>query len=64
MGLPDDAAARNVARIYALIARDIRQGTRSAPSFRDAVALHENPGCDRALGGRAYSSGATSLRAM
>jgi predicted dehydrogenase len=40
-GWPDDAAARNVARIYALIARDIRQGTRSAPSFRDAVALHE-----------------------
>jgi predicted dehydrogenase len=40
-GWPDNAVARNVARIYALIARDIRDGTRSAPSFRDAVALHE-----------------------
>ncbi len=40
-GWPDNSVARNVARIYALIARDIRSGTRSAPSFRDAVALHE-----------------------
>lgn len=40
-GWPDNAVARNVARIYALVARDIRNGTRSAPSFRDAVALHE-----------------------
>lgn len=38
---PDSSVARNVARLYALIARDIRSGTRSAPSFRDAVALHE-----------------------
>lgn len=40
-GWPDTSVARNVARIYALIARDIRTGSRSAPSFRNAVALHE-----------------------
>lgn len=40
-GWPDNSTARNVARVYALIAQDIRSGTRSAPSFRDAVALHE-----------------------
>ncbi|MEV4777600.1 Gfo/Idh/MocA family protein [Burkholderia sp. LMU1-1-1.1] len=40
-GWPDNSVARNVARVYALIARDIRSGTRSAPSFRDAVRLHE-----------------------
>lgn len=40
-GWPDNAVARNVARMYALIAGDIRHGTRSAPHFRDAVALHE-----------------------
>ena len=40
-GWPDNSVARNVARIYALIAEDIRSGTRSAPSFRDAVALHD-----------------------
>lgn len=40
-GWPDNSVARNVARVYALIAQDIRTGTRSAPSFRDAVALHE-----------------------
>lgn len=40
-GWPNSSVARNVARLYALIARDIRSGTRFAPSFRDAVALHE-----------------------
>lgn len=40
-GWPDSSVARNVARLYALIAQDIRSGGRSAPSFRDAVALHE-----------------------
>lgn len=40
-GWPSDAIPGNVARIYALVAQDIRSGTRSAPSFRDAVALHE-----------------------
>jgi predicted dehydrogenase len=40
-GWPDNSVARNVARLYALVAQDIRAGTRLAPSFRDAVALHE-----------------------
>ncbi|MGY0561726.1 Gfo/Idh/MocA family protein [Luteimonas sp. A277] len=40
-GLPDSAVARNVARIYALLAQDIREGTNRAPSFDDAVVLHE-----------------------
>jgi len=40
-GWPNQAVPRNVARLYALLAQDIRSGTRSAPSFRDAVALHE-----------------------
>jgi predicted dehydrogenase len=40
-GWPDNSVARNVARLYAMIGKDIRSGTRSAPSFRDAVALHE-----------------------
>lgn len=40
-GWPDSSVARNVARLYALIAGDIRNGTKTAPSFRDAVTLHE-----------------------
>lgn len=40
-GWPDSSVARNVARLYAMIAQDIHSGTRAAPSFRDAVALHE-----------------------
>jgi len=40
-GWPEAAASRNVARIYARLASDIRQGTRTAPSFDDAVCLHE-----------------------
>lgn len=39
--LPGTSLARNVARLYARLADDIRLGTRTAPSFRDAVALHE-----------------------
>lgn len=38
---PANSVARNVARLYALVAKDIRSGTRSAPTFRDAVELHE-----------------------
>ncbi|WP_157221093.1 Gfo/Idh/MocA family protein [Flavisphingomonas formosensis] len=40
-GWPDNPVVRNVARMYALIAQDIRTGSRSAPSFADAVRLHE-----------------------
>lgn len=40
-GWPGTAIARNVARVYARLADDIAHGTRTAPSFRDAVALHE-----------------------
>lgn len=40
-GQPEFPGARNVAGIYARLADDITNGTRTAPSFRDAVALHE-----------------------
>ena len=39
-GWPQDVEPGNVARLYARMARDLREGTRSAPSFEDAVALH------------------------
>ncbi len=39
-GLPADSVVGNVARIYALIASDIRNNTRNAPSFDDGVALY------------------------
>ena len=39
-GWPDDVEPGNVARLYARMARDLSEGTRSAPSFEDAVALH------------------------
>jgi predicted dehydrogenase len=39
-GLEDAVAARNVAGMYRLMAHDLRHGTRTAPSFDDAVALH------------------------
>jgi predicted dehydrogenase len=35
-----DLPARNVAAVYARVAHDIRHGTRTAPSFRDALELH------------------------
>jgi len=37
---PADAEAGNVARLYARMASDLRDGTRSAPNFDDAVAVH------------------------
>ena len=40
-GLPEDVIPRNVAGVYALVAKDIRANTRTAPSFDDAVELHE-----------------------
>jgi predicted dehydrogenase len=39
-GWPDDVEPGNVARLYARMARDLREGTRLAPSFEDAVAVH------------------------
>ncbi|MBF9034941.1 Gfo/Idh/MocA family oxidoreductase [Rhodobacterales bacterium HKCCE2091] len=40
-GLPEFPGARNVARMYARMAQDIRTGSRTAPTFAEAVALHE-----------------------
>ena len=40
-GKPESAAARNVAGIYARLYDDVRNGTQTAPSFQDAVLLHE-----------------------
>lgn len=39
-GLPEGVVARNVAGIYALVAKDILTGSREAPSFADALSLH------------------------
>lgn len=39
-GLDLDASAGNVARLYKRMAADLRDGTRTAPTFDDAVALH------------------------
>ena len=39
-GWPEDAEPGNVARLYARMAHDLREGTRSASSFDDAVAVH------------------------
>jgi predicted dehydrogenase len=40
-GLGDAVAARNVAGIYGRMADDLRGGTRTAPSFNDALDLHK-----------------------
>lgn len=40
-GWPDNPMVSNVGRVYARMAKDIRTGSRSAPSFADAVVLHE-----------------------
>lgn len=37
---PENPVVENVKRIYELIAGDIRNGTRNAPTFYDAVSLH------------------------
>jgi predicted dehydrogenase len=39
-GLPDGALARNVACVYARMAADLQNGTRTAPTFEEAVRLH------------------------
>lgn len=38
-GLPDNPVIRNVAQVYKRIAADIRNETKTAPSFEDAVVL-------------------------
>ena len=40
-GYPEAVVTGNVARIYARLAADLRGGTRTAPSFDDAVELHK-----------------------
>jgi predicted dehydrogenase len=40
-GLEDAVMSRNVAGIYRLMARDLRDGTHTAPDFDDAVDLHK-----------------------
>ena len=40
-GWPESVTVRNVARIYSRLHDDICNGTHTAPSFQDAVALHE-----------------------
>jgi predicted dehydrogenase len=37
---PQEVAPGNVARLYARMARDLRDGSRTAPTFDDAVAVH------------------------
>ncbi|WP_283150517.1 Gfo/Idh/MocA family protein [Silvimonas soli] len=39
-GWPEEVEPGNVARAYARMARDLRDGTHTAPSFDDAVAIH------------------------
>jgi predicted dehydrogenase len=39
-GWPDEAVPGNVARMYGRLARDLREGTRTAPTFEDAVTVH------------------------
>ncbi|MGY0614684.1 Gfo/Idh/MocA family protein [Vibrio sp. FJH11] len=40
-GLPEFAGARNIAVIYDRLYDDIQHGTETAPTFQDAVRLHE-----------------------
>lgn len=40
-GGPTDVVPGNVARNYARMAKELREGSRTAPSFVDAVALHK-----------------------
>lgn len=39
-GWPENAILGNVARVYARMAADLRDGSRTAPTFDDAVSLH------------------------
>jgi predicted dehydrogenase len=37
---PEDPVPGNVARLYARMARDLREGARTAPSVDDAITVH------------------------
>ncbi len=39
-GWPDNVVPGNVARLYARMAADLRNGTRTAPTFDDAIEIH------------------------
>jgi predicted dehydrogenase len=39
-GWPEDVEPGIVARLYARMAQDLRDGTRTAPRFEDAIAVH------------------------
>lgn len=39
-GWPQDVEPGNVARVYAAMASDLQEGTRTAPTFDDAVIIH------------------------
>jgi predicted dehydrogenase len=39
-GWPEDAESGNVGRLYARMARELREGSNTAPTFDDAVAVH------------------------
>ena len=39
-GFPEEVIPGNIARNYAKMAKDLQEGTHTAPSFDDAVALH------------------------
>ena len=39
-GWPEDVVPGNVARLYAKMAHDLREGTHTAPNFDDAVVVH------------------------
>ncbi len=40
-GWPEFPGSRNVGHIYQLIAEDIREGSRKAPTFTDGLKLHQ-----------------------
>jgi predicted dehydrogenase len=39
-GFPEEVIPGNIARNYVRMAKDLQEGTHTAPSFDDAVALH------------------------
>jgi predicted dehydrogenase len=60
-GWPEDVEPGNVARLYARMAQDLRDGTRTAPSFEDAVAVHR---IIAAIEKAAESGSRTALRSI